>query len=62
MRNYQTVKSSMSETMKNIIKNQCQSILMSDISEKDKKEGLQMLICDDDSAKIVNEWLTFIIE
>lgn len=62
MVNYKNVKSTMSDAMKKMLKNQCQSIVMSDIKESDKKQSLEMLIYDDNSAQIVNEWLDFIIE
>lgn len=44
------------------LENQCMSIIMSSLSENDKKESLELLIYDDKSKTVVKNWLQFIIE
>lgn len=47
--------------MSEMVKNQCMSIMMSDINEKDKLESLKTLIYDKESKKIVEDFIQFII-
>lgn len=47
--------------MKEIIKNQCMSIIMSSLSEKDKLEGLKSLIYDKESEIIVEDFIQYLI-
>ena len=47
--------------MSEMVKNQCMSIMMSDINEKDKLESLKSLIYDEESKAIVEDFIQFII-
>ena len=46
---------------KQMLESQCISILMSDLKESDKKEGLELLIYDEESREIVNNFMDYLI-
>lgn len=46
---------------KKMLESQCMAILMSSLTESDKKECLELLIYDDDSREIVNNFIDFLI-
>lgn len=46
---------------KQMLESQCISILMSDLKESDKKEGLELLIYDEESREIVNNFIDYLI-
>lgn len=47
--------------MNEMIKSQCMSILMSELSEEDKRESLEMLIYDEESKAIVNDFMNYLL-
>ncbi len=47
--------------MNEMIKGQCMSILMSELSEEDKRESLEMLIYDEESKAIVNDFMDYLL-
>ena len=42
------------------LEKQCMSIVMSDLTEYDKKQSLELLIYDIESKSIIENWLQFI--
>lgn len=46
---------------KKMLESQCISIIMSSLTESDKKEGLELLIYDEESREIVNNFMDYLI-